>query len=99
MLFGVTAGRRKEADWLFREGLQPLFPEQWERRRAALPDAIGTSDIVAAYRRCSTIPTRRFGPAALEWCMWESATPTGRPRPGLASRYTDPASRWRSPAW
>ena len=29
--------------------------------------------------------------AALEWCTWESATPDWPPKPGLASRYTDPA--------
>jgi len=35
VLWGVTTGRRSEADWLFRDGLEPLFPLQWERRRNA----------------------------------------------------------------
>jgi proline iminopeptidase len=39
VLFGVTTGRRCEFDWLFRGGVAVLFPEQWERLRAALPAA------------------------------------------------------------
>jgi proline iminopeptidase len=91
VLFGVTAGRRKEADWLFREGLQPLFPEQWERRRAALPERDRQGDVVAAYHRLLNDPDpevrRRY---AYEWCMWESATPTWPPSEGLSPRYADP---------
>lgn len=92
VLFGVTAGRRKEADWLFREGLAPLFPEQWERRRAALPDEYRHGDVVAGYRRLLHDPDPAVrAQAAFEWCMWESATPDWPPKPGLAKRYADPA--------
>ena len=91
VLFGVTAGRRKEADWLFREGLQPLFPEQWARRREALPEADRGGDVVAAYSRLLNDPdpeVRRH--YAYEWCLWESATPHWPPRTGLAPRFEDP---------
>jgi len=37
ILFGVTTGRRKEFDWLFRGGVAVFFPEQWERLRTNLP--------------------------------------------------------------
>ena len=92
ILFGVTAGRRQEDDWLFREGLQPLFPEQWERRRAALPAADRDGDVVSAFRRLLHDPDPAVrAQAALEWCTWESATPDWPPKAGLASRYKDPA--------
>jgi proline iminopeptidase len=91
VLFGVTAGRRREDDWLFREGLAPLFPEQWARRRNALPEAEREGDVVAGYHRLLRDPDPGVRErAAREWCMWESATPDWPPRPGLAARFTDP---------
>src|SRR5205823_7167532 len=39
ILWGVTTGRRSEADWLFRGRVAPLFPEQWDRLVEALPPA------------------------------------------------------------
>jgi proline iminopeptidase len=92
VLFGVTAGRRREADWLFREGLAPLFPAQWERRRSALPPALRDGDVVEGYHRLLQDPDPAVRErTAYEWCLWESATPDWPPRPGLAERFTDPA--------
>jgi len=51
ILFGVTTGRREEFDWLFRDGLGAFFPEEWERRRSALPVADRDGDTVEAYCR------------------------------------------------
>lgn len=92
VLWGVTTGRRSEADWLFRGGLAPLFPAQWERLRTGVPERERNGDIVAAYARMLHDPdpeVRRR--AAFEWCMWESATPDWPPADGLAKRFTDPA--------
>jgi proline iminopeptidase len=92
VLWGVTTGRRIEEDWLFRGGLAPLFPAQWERLRSGVPATERDGDIVAAYARMLHDPdpeVRRR--AALEWCTWESATPDWPPGEGLAKRFTDPA--------
>jgi proline iminopeptidase len=92
VLWGVTTGRRSEADWLFRGGLAPLFPAQWERLRAGVPETERNGDIVTAYARMLHDPdpeVRRR--AALEWCTWESATPDWPPADGLAKRFTDSA--------
>src|SRR3989442_13649834 len=51
ILFGVTTGRREDFDWLFRDGLGAFFPEEWERRRSALPVADRDGDTVEAYCR------------------------------------------------
>ena len=91
VLWGITTGRRAEADWLFRGGVAPLFPEQWERLCAGVPAADRGEDIVEAYSRMLHDPdpeVRRR--AALDWCTWESATPDWPPTAGLDSRYTDP---------
>ncbi|MGB7804148.1 MAG: prolyl aminopeptidase [Actinomycetota bacterium] len=91
VLWGITTGRRAEADWLFRGGVAPLFPEQWERLCAGVPASDRDGDIVEAYARMLHDPDpavhRR---AALHWCTWESATPDWPPTAGLDSRYTDP---------
>ena len=91
ILFGVTTGRRKEFDWLFRGGVAVFFPEQWERLRTNLPVDDRHVDTVEAYHRLLHDPDpaiRRR--AAFEWCMWESATPAWPPTHGLARRFSDP---------
>ncbi|MGH2514904.1 MAG: prolyl aminopeptidase [Ktedonobacterales bacterium] len=92
ILFGVTTGRHKEFNWLFRGGVSIFFPEQWERLRASLPAAERDGDIVAAYSRLLNDPDPAVRQRAAEvWCLWESATPHWPPKPGLAARFTDPA--------
>jgi proline iminopeptidase len=92
ILWGVTTGRRKEFDWLFRGGVAVFFPEQWERLRDALPIDKRDDDIVEAYQELLHDPdpaVRRR--AALAWCTWESATPVWPPASGLDDRFEDPA--------
>ena len=91
ILFGVTTGRRKEFDWLFRGGVAVLFPAQWERLRAAVPVAERDGDIVEAYHRLLNDPDPTVRQRAAEaWCMWESTTPAWPPTTGLAERFTEP---------
>ena len=91
VLFGVTTGRHTEFDWLFRGGVAPLFPAQWERLRAAVPVADQDGDLVEAYHRLlgDPDPTLRER-AAFEWCLWESATVAWPPTAGLSPRFEDP---------
>ncbi len=91
VLFGVTTGRRKELDWLFRGGVAVLFPEQWDRLRSSLPAAERDGDIVEGYHRLLNNPDPAVRRRAAEaWCLWESATPAWPPLTGLAERFTDP---------
>jgi proline iminopeptidase len=91
ILFGVTTGRHSEFDWLFRGGVAALFPEQWDRLRAALPASASDGDVVEAYHHLLNDPDPAIRhAAALAWCTWESATPAWPPTTGLASRFTDP---------
>jgi proline iminopeptidase len=92
LLFGVTTGRRKEFDSLFRGGVANFFPEQWERLRTAVPAADRDDDIVEAYYRLLHDPDPLIRQrAAFEWCLWESATPAWPPVSGLAERFAEPA--------
>jgi proline iminopeptidase len=94
ILWGVATGRRKELDWLFRGGIAPLFPEQWDRLCSGVPARNRGGDIVDAYYAMlhDRDPAVREE-AALEWCMWESVTPSWPPAQGLAARFADPDFR------
>ncbi len=91
ILFGVTTGRHKEIDWLFRGGVSIFFPEQWDRLRRALPVAERDGDILGAYYRRLNDPDLAVRQqAANAWCLWESATLSWPPSKRLAQRFTNP---------
>lgn len=91
VLFGVTTGRHEEFDWTFRGGLARLFPEQWERLLAALPEGERAGDVVDAYsRRLNDADPLVRQATADAWCLWESATPAWPPTNALAERFRDP---------
>jgi len=56
VLWGVTTGRHKEFDWLFRGGVAVLFPEQWKHPARFDPAADRDGDIVSAYYRLVNDP-------------------------------------------
>lgn len=99
VLFGVTAGLRREFDWVFRGGLAARFPAQWNRLcEAVLPDPeAGTdvernADVVEAVHRLLFDPDPSVRErAAFEWCLWESAIPEWPPSDTLQPRFRDPA--------
>lgn len=91
VLFGVTTGRHKEIDWLFRGGVSIFFPEQWDSLRMALPVAERDGDILGAYYRQLNNPDLALRQqAANAWCLWESATLSWPPSTRLSPRFTNP---------
>ena len=91
ILFGITTGRHREIDWLFRGGVSIFFPEQWDRLRNALPEAERSGDIVEAYYRRLNGPDLSVRQrTAAAWCLWESATLSWPPSTRLAQRFTNP---------
>jgi proline iminopeptidase len=94
VLWGVTTGRRKEFDWLFRGGIANFFPDQWEKLCDAVPPSERDADIVHAYCRLlnhSEASIREQ--ASFAWCAWESASPNWPPTNVLSLRFTDPSYR------
>jgi proline iminopeptidase len=84
---------RAETDWLYRGGVSPVFPREWEQFVNGIPETDRSGDLVDAYVRQleSPDPDVRAG-AAVEWASWEDAVlslePLGKLAP-YSSRATD----------
>ncbi len=90
VLFGVTTGRHREMNWLFRGGVSIFFPQQWDNLIEALPKEMRCEDPVAAYSKLLNDPDPKIRRMATEaWCIWESATPYWPPINKLANRFKD----------
>ncbi|MEX1104473.1 MAG: prolyl aminopeptidase, partial [Dehalococcoidia bacterium] len=93
VLVSAALTRPADIEWLYR-GVGRLFPQQWERFRAGVPDAERDGDLVAAYHRLLESPDAAVREkAARDWCDWEeavvSSSPGYRPNP----RYERPEFR------
>ena len=87
----VTAGTRREIDWICRE-MGRVFPREWERLIALVPEVENDGSIPAAYARLLADPDEFVRADAAEaWRTWEDAhislVPGYRPSP----RGHDPA--------
>ncbi len=95
VLAAVTNTRRWEVDWMYRGGVAPLLPVQWERFRAGVPEADRDGDLLDAYRRLVNDPdadVRRQ--AADEWCRWELSYIADEPEEDpFIGRFADPRYR------
>jgi proline iminopeptidase len=91
----VTTTSRREVEWITHD-VGRLFPREWERFAAAVPDTLRHLRLVDAYATLlfDADPAVREH-AAREWCAWEDAhvslTPGHRPNP----RFEDPRFRLR----
>ncbi|MDQ3541022.1 MAG: prolyl aminopeptidase [Chloroflexota bacterium] len=91
----VTTTSRREVEWLTRD-VGRIFPLEWDRFAAAVPDTLRHLPLVDAYATLlfDSDPAIREH-AAREWCTWEDAhvslAPGHRPSP----RFEDPEFRLR----
>ena len=91
----VTTSSRREVAWIT-EGVGRIFPREWERFAAAVPEHLRQLPLVDAYAEmlCDADPTVHQV-AAREWCMWEDAHVSLSPGNGPSAAYEDPAFRLR----
>lgn len=90
ILVGVTMTRRAEIEWLYR-GMAPLFPAQWQRFRAGVPEEERDGDLVAAYYHLLQDPdpaVRRK--AAADFHDWEFAAISIDPNAKPSAAWLDP---------
>jgi proline iminopeptidase len=71
VLAAVTAGRRKETDWITRD-MRRVFPREWDAFAAGVPASERDRDLPAAYARLlASSDAAEAERAALNWCVWE----------------------------
>jgi proline iminopeptidase len=93
VLLGVTMTRRTEIDWLYR-GVAPLFPEEWARFRAGVPERDREGGLVEAYHRLlhDSDPEVRER-AAKQWHDWEAALLSVDPKAAPPPQWSEPRFR------
>ena len=90
VLAGVTTTRRSEIDWLY-HGLSRLFPEQWAKFRAGVPQPDRDGDLIEAYSRLLQNPDPSIhGAAAKNWCDWEASIVSVHPNHSPDARRSQP---------
>ncbi len=86
---GIFTLTQAELDWYYQGGAAWLFPDQWEKFLAPIPEG-ERGDLIAAYhRRLIDEPGEGQIEAARAWSLWEGATITLLPNP-QASDYGEP---------
>ena len=95
VLAAVTTTSRREVEWITRD-VGRIFPREWDRFAAAVPDTLRHLSLVDAYATLLFDADRAVRErAAREWCAWEEAhvsfAPNHRPNP----RYDDSDFRLR----
>jgi proline iminopeptidase len=92
VLGAITSGRRREIDWITQD-VGRLFPEEWDRFRAGVPEAERDGRLVEAYARLLNHPDPAVRDrAARDWCDWEDAHVSLHQR-RRSPRYDDPVFR------
>jgi proline iminopeptidase len=92
-LVGTTS--RREVEWITR-GVGRIFPREWNRFAAAVPDTLRHQPLADAYATLlfDADPAVRDH-AAREWCAWEDAHVSLAPGHLPNPRYDDPEFRLR----
>ena len=95
ILVAVTAGRRREIDWMARGGVADFFPEQWERFLSVIPES-EQADPLAAYDRMLNDPDAAIRQRAADaWVTWETSYLTLNQEEPFSGRFADPRYRYR----
>jgi proline iminopeptidase len=79
ILRGVFLGRKKDLEWLYKEGASRLFPDAWQNFLKPV-SILERDDLIAAYyRRLTGADELAKRSAAKAWSAWEGECSTLRP--------------------
>ena len=93
ILVAVTNGSRREIDWITQD-VGRIFPEEWARFRAGVPESEQDGRLVEAYARLLNDPDSAVRDrAARDWCAWEDAHVSPAPDHRPSPRFADPVFR------
>ncbi|WP_280234428.1 prolyl aminopeptidase [Nocardia cyriacigeorgica] len=91
VLRGIFLLRRKEIDWYYNGAAGYVYPDEWEKFLAPVPEADRTGDLVEAYHRLLHSPDEDVATAAaIAWSTWEGATSSLLPQPDRVAETGEP---------
>jgi len=93
VLGAVTNTSAREVEWITRD-MGRVFPREWERFVAGVPEADREGNLAAAYSRLLHDPDPAVREqAAIDWCAWEDTHVATFPGATHDPRYDDPVFR------
>jgi proline iminopeptidase len=93
VLAAVTAGRRRETEWITRD-MRRVFPREWDAFASFVPAAERDGDLATAYARLLADPDPAVTEQAAEqWCIWEDVHVSLMPGWEPWLRHQDPQFR------
>lgn len=91
VLRGVFLLRRKEIDWYYNGPAGYVYPDEWEKYLAPIPESERDGDLVEAYHRLLHAEDPNIATAAaIAWTTWEGATSALLPDPQRVAESADP---------
>ncbi|MEC3915893.1 prolyl aminopeptidase [Nocardia sp. CDC160] len=91
VLRGIFLLRRKEIDWYYNGSAGYVYPHEWEKFLAPVPEAERGQDLVEVYHRLLHSPDAALATdAAVAWSTWEGATSSLLPQPDRVAETADP---------
>ena len=87
VLRGVFMLRRMELNWFYQEGASFIFPDEWEKFLAPIPETERDDLISAYYKRLTDANEKVRMRAARAWSTWEGATLSLLPDPDRVARF------------
>ena len=74
ILRGIFTLRGSELDWYYKDGASRIFPDEWQKFIAPIPEPERDDLISAYYRRLTGDDSEVKKEAARAWSMWEGST-------------------------
>lgn len=91
VLRGIFLLRRKEIDWYYNGAAGYVYPDEWEKFLAPVPEDERDQDLVEVYHRLLHSPDEDIArTAAIAWSSWEGATSSLRPQPDRVTETSEP---------
>ena len=87
ILRGIFTLRKSELDWYYQYGASRIFPDEWDKFLAPIPENERGDLMQAYYRRLTGDDYEAQLQAARAWSMWEGSTINLLQRPGQIQHF------------
>lgn len=90
VLRGIFLCRQVDLDWLYRDGANRIFPDNWDEFQRAIPEAERGDLVEAYYNRLTGEDELARMAAAKAWSAWEGNCSKLRPSTEAMAKFTKP---------